>query len=102
MSALDEDLQDLEVVADHLTKQYGYVIDLLVGHSRGSLVAMRWMCTSEDAKNVRGFINASGRYRMEVSSFLVSSCAIIDTMIQRMYGRSFLDVRRSKKLMRIP
>ena len=69
MSALDEDLQDLIVVVDYLIQNYGYSIDLVVGHSRGSLVSMRWLCTSEHAKHVRGYVNVSGRYRMEVSRF---------------------------------
>lgn len=82
MSGLDEDLQDLEVVVDYLVRNYGYVIDLIVGHSRGSLVSMRWLCTSEHAKGARGFVNVSGRYRMEVKYFTPSashkfSCPIL-------------------------
>jgi len=62
---LAEDLEDLIAVVEWLSREYGYVIELVVGHSRGSLVAMTWLCTSEQAKTVRGFVNASGRYRME-------------------------------------
>lgn len=53
---------------DYLTSQLGYVIDLLVGHSRGSVVGMLWLCKHRDgaAKSVRGYVNVSGRYRMEV------------------------------------
>ena len=72
MSALDEDVQDLVVVVEYLTRIYGYIIDLVVGHSRGCLVSMRWLCTSEHARNVRGFVNVSGRYRMEVSRLSLS------------------------------
>ncbi|TCD65108.1 hypothetical protein EIP91_003082 [Steccherinum ochraceum] len=58
------DVEDLHAVAAYLTTQYGYTIDLLVGHSRGVVDLFRWICTSELAKDVRGFVNVSGRYRM--------------------------------------
>ncbi|THH17825.1 hypothetical protein EUX98_g9054 [Antrodiella citrinella] len=61
---LDE-VQDLTAIVAYLTTHYGYEIDLLVAHSRGVVDAFRWMCTSEEGKNVRGFVNVSGRYRME-------------------------------------
>ena len=64
--ALDEDLVDLQVVVDYLKQTYGYVIELLVGHSRGSIVAFRWISTTEDGRKVSAFVNASGRYRMAV------------------------------------
>ena len=67
MSGLDDDWEDLRLVTSHMTKHFGYIIDLLIGHSRGSIIAMRWLCTAEEAKSVRGFVNVSGRYRMEVS-----------------------------------
>ena len=60
---------DLKVVVEYLKSSYGYVIDLVVGHSRGSIVAMRWICTTEDGRKISGFVNASGRYRMAVSAF---------------------------------
>ncbi|ETW82132.1 Esterase/lipase/thioesterase [Heterobasidion irregulare TC 32-1] len=63
-SGLTEDMEDLCIVVDHLTRVYGYEIDLLVAHSRGSLVAFHWFCTSEDAKRVGGLVNVSGRYQM--------------------------------------
>ncbi|KDQ62034.1 hypothetical protein JAAARDRAFT_203257 [Jaapia argillacea MUCL 33604] len=63
--ALHEDLVDLEVVVKYLMEQYGYEVDLLVGHSRGSIVGFRWLCTSELGKNVTGYVNCSGRYRMK-------------------------------------
>ncbi|THH17273.1 hypothetical protein EW146_g3504 [Bondarzewia mesenterica] len=63
-SGIDRDVEDLRVVVDHLTRHYGYEVDLLVGHSRGSVVAMHWLCTSEEGKRVGGIVNASGRYRM--------------------------------------
>ena len=44
-------------------------MDMLVGHSRGSVVSMLWACKHRDglAKNVKRYVNVSGRYRMEVS-----------------------------------
>ncbi len=60
------DVEDIRVVVAYLTLEYGYKIGLLVGHSRGSIVAMRWMCTSDEGKHVRGFVNVSGRYKMDV------------------------------------
>ena len=57
---------DLQAVVDYLKATYGYVIELLVGHSRGSIVAFRWLATTEDGRKVSAFVNASGRYRMAV------------------------------------
>ncbi|KIM42967.1 hypothetical protein M413DRAFT_443787 [Hebeloma cylindrosporum] len=62
--ALVNDLVDLQAVVDYLKATYGYVIELLVGHSRGSIVAFRWLATTEDGRKVSAFVNASGRYRM--------------------------------------
>jgi len=58
------DVEDLTAVATYLSTHYGYVVDLLVGHSRGVVDAFQWICTTEQGKSVRGFINISGRYRM--------------------------------------
>ncbi|KAF8192177.1 ectomycorrhiza-regulated esterase [Pholiota molesta] len=62
--ALADDLVDLQAVVDYLKQTYGYVIELLVGHSRGSVVAFRWLATTGDGRKVGAFVNASGRYRM--------------------------------------
>lgn len=69
VGALMNDVADIEVVVAYLVKEYGYVVDLLVGHSRGVISSLRWMCTSEEAKNVRGFVNVAGRYRLDVRYF---------------------------------
>ncbi|KAJ6550670.1 ectomycorrhiza-regulated esterase [Mycena vulgaris] len=61
---LQSDVEDLSVVALYLQTVYGYVIDLVVGHSRGSLVGMHWLSTAPEARTITAFINASGRYRM--------------------------------------
>lgn len=73
VGALMNDVADIELVVAYLSKEYGYVVDLLVGHSRGVISSIRWMCTSEKAKNVRGFVNVSGRYRLEVRYFSLLS-----------------------------
>lgn len=62
--ALDEDLEDVDAVVAHLKSTYGYDIELIVGHSRGSLVASRWIASTEDGRKVPAFVNVSGRYRM--------------------------------------
>ncbi|KAI0632087.1 alpha/beta-hydrolase [Trametes polyzona] len=61
------DILDLEVVVDHLTKEFGYIVDMVVGHSRGSVVGMLWLCKHREgaAKNARSFVNVACRYRME-------------------------------------
>ncbi|PCH40138.1 ectomycorrhiza-regulated esterase [Wolfiporia cocos MD-104 SS10] len=63
---IDEDVQDIRVVAAYLTKRLGYVVDAVVGHSRGSVAGMLWVCwyADSDARTVRAYVNASGRYRM--------------------------------------
>lgn len=66
-AALEKDVIDISVVADYLKQTYGYIIDLLVGHSRGSLAAMRWICTTEHGNRISGFVNISARYRMKKS-----------------------------------
>jgi len=65
--ALEEDLEDLNAVVAYLQSKYGYKIELVVGHSRGSLVGFRWISTTETGRKVPAFINVSGRYRMWVS-----------------------------------
>lgn len=65
LGALADDVEDLRVVVAYLVQEYGYKIDLLVGHSRGSIVAMRWLCTSDEGKHVGGFVNVSARYKMD-------------------------------------
>jgi len=54
------------VVVAYLTSDlFGYEIDLVVAHSRASISALRWMCTSEEGRRLGGFVNVAGRYRME-------------------------------------
>ncbi|KAK0449432.1 Alpha/Beta hydrolase protein [Armillaria borealis] len=64
----EDDVADISIVVDYLAKTFGYQVDLIVGHSRGSLVAIRWLCTTEAGKKVSGFVNVSGRYRMHAKT----------------------------------
>lgn len=68
MGGFEDDFADISAAVAYLTSQFGYVIDLVIGHSRGSVAAMRWVCCSKEGQGVRGFVNASGRYRMRVSA----------------------------------
>lgn len=77
IGAFDEDVEDIQIVVDYMIKEFGYVVDLIVGHSKGSLSGMRWVCVSPQASSVRGFVNVSGRYRMEVSALRLSAWAEI-------------------------
>ncbi|KAJ7676046.1 Alpha/Beta hydrolase protein [Mycena polygramma] len=72
--ALADDVEDLSVVVEYLRNVYGYVITTIVGHSRGSIISMRWLCTAPEARAVTTFVNASGRYRM--NKILESAAAI--------------------------
>ncbi|KAG1743187.1 ectomycorrhiza-regulated esterase [Suillus paluster] len=58
------DVEDLVTVVSYLRNAYGYEIDVVVGHSRGSVVGMHWLCTSEEGQRAHAMINVSGRYRM--------------------------------------
>lgn len=69
--ALEEDLEDVNVVVAHLKSTYGYEIELVVGHSRGSLVGFRWIASTEDGRKVPAFVNVSARYRMRVSAHVL-------------------------------
>ncbi|CAL1713275.1 unnamed protein product [Somion occarium] len=41
---------DLQVVYDYMTMKLGYIIDLIVAHSRGAISSFIWICTSPDAE----------------------------------------------------
>ncbi|KAI0699121.1 ectomycorrhiza-regulated esterase [Cytidiella melzeri] len=69
MGGFEDDVEDLNAVVAYLTNKLGYLVDIIVGHSRGVVAAIRWMCTAKEAQGVRGFVNASGRYRMNVSHY---------------------------------
>ncbi|EMD39974.1 hypothetical protein CERSUDRAFT_112216 [Gelatoporia subvermispora B] len=64
LDGLFDDVEDIEAAVAYLHEHYGYVVDLVVGHSRGSVMGMYWVSISKAARHVRGYVNASGRYRM--------------------------------------
>ncbi|XP_006462461.1 hypothetical protein AGABI2DRAFT_72188 [Agaricus bisporus var. bisporus H97] len=66
--AFHDDLEDIDAVVSYLKAKYGYEIELIVGHSRGSLVAFRWISTTEEGRKVSAFINVSARHRMRVKT----------------------------------
>ena len=68
---IHEDVIDVDVVVEYLKSKFGYKIDMLVGHSRGSIVALHWICKSEDGRRVSAMVNVSARYRMPVSDIYV-------------------------------
>ena len=87
VGALADDVEDVRVVVAYLTQEYGYEIDLLIGHSRGGIAAMGWLCTSDEGKNVGGFVNVSARYRMDVrgSRFLSKRVSASNRLGYRKY-----------------
>ena len=55
----------MDVVVKYLKSKYGYVVTMMVSHSRAAIATMRYLCTHEEvAASVRCFVNVSGRYRM--------------------------------------
>jgi len=69
---LGSDVVDIDVVVRYLKSEYGYVVTMIVSHSRGSMVTMRYLCTYEAAANVEYFVNVSGRYRMVSKSMMIT------------------------------
>ncbi|TFY75802.1 hypothetical protein EWM64_g8210 [Hericium alpestre] len=67
-----EDMQDIELVAEHLATVFGYDVALVVAHSRGAMAAFAWLCTSERGRPVPALVNASARYRMDMMSALAA------------------------------
>ncbi len=63
---MEDDLRDLRIITDYLKAHFGYQIDLVIGRSRGAILAVRWLCTSEDGKKVSGFVIVSATYRKQV------------------------------------
>lgn len=42
MASYGKDIEDMDAVLAHLASEYGYRCDLIIGHSRGSLVGWKW------------------------------------------------------------
>ncbi|KAK0489732.1 ectomycorrhiza-regulated esterase [Armillaria luteobubalina] len=65
---MEEDVLDLRVITDYLKTHFGYQIDLVISHSCGAVLTVRWICTSEDGKKVSGFVIVSATYRIKAKS----------------------------------
>jgi len=59
-----DDLEDLKTVSDHLVGR-GYVITLAIGHSRGSFMGFKWLCSTSRGRQLKGYVNVAGRYKMD-------------------------------------
>lgn len=59
------DVVDMDVVFKHLESKYGYVVSMIVSHSKAAAATMVYLCTHQEvAANVKCFVNVAGRYRM--------------------------------------
>lgn len=61
------DIEDVKTVVGYLTCQRNYKVVLVVAHSRGNNVVMKWMSDTEEGRGVSSCVIVAGRYRMEVS-----------------------------------
>ena len=59
------EVRDLEAVVRFLNFGSQYRVDTIIAHSRGSIVAFRWLCTSPMAGQVRSYVNINARFRMD-------------------------------------
>ncbi|KZT39506.1 hypothetical protein SISSUDRAFT_1020123 [Sistotremastrum suecicum HHB10207 ss-3] len=62
---IENDLVDLDIVAEFLRSRYGYIVALVIAHSRASISALRWINFSPTGRKVEWLVNISGRYRIE-------------------------------------
>ncbi|KAG8949924.1 hypothetical protein FRC04_008227 [Tulasnella sp. 424] len=63
------DIEDINAVVAYLKAEYGYRVDLAIGHSRGSIVGMRWLASAPEGQDVLGYVNVSARYRMKLHTY---------------------------------
>jgi len=71
MAGLLDNMSDIQVVAEYMKQNYGYDVAMVVGHSKASIVACKWICSgTEETSKLEMFVNVSGRYRMEASLLL--------------------------------
>lgn len=64
------DVADLQIIYDYVTKKLGYVVDVIVAHSRGANTSFLWMCTSPDAAGVTRLVSVSSRFAFMVYSLV--------------------------------
>ncbi|KIJ54913.1 hypothetical protein M422DRAFT_24793 [Sphaerobolus stellatus SS14] len=65
MSAFGNDIADVDAVVKFLHNELGYKVDMVIGHSRGAIVAFKWTCSTPEGRAISYFVNCSGRHRME-------------------------------------
>lgn len=72
MGSLDNDLADLSSVIRHLHRTHGYTVDMIVAHSRGSMVSWIYLSRPEQELQrdggvayVPNLVVASGRWTMQ-------------------------------------
>ncbi len=68
--SLEDEVVNISAVVYYLEKTFGYQVDSIVRHSRVSIVAFCWLCTTEAGKKVSGFVNICGQYHMHMSFYL--------------------------------
>ena len=88
--AFNSDIVDLGVVVKYLKSRYSYTITTIIAHSKGANVAMRYLCTINEATaDINCFVNVSGRYRMVRA--MESSLGIFNSRSHRFFALQRID-----------
>jgi len=98
MGSFADDLEDIKTVTDHLVSR-GYVIVLAIGHSRGSFMGFKWLCSTPEGRQLRGYVNVSGRYKMD--RLLETNGYLVDAWRQQGYYERKATVARKQVVSRI-
>ncbi|KAF8631027.1 hypothetical protein AX15_002638 [Amanita polypyramis BW_CC] len=56
---------DIQHVIDYLESTFGYMPQVIIGHSLGSLASFYWICHTSSGQRLPAFVHVSGRYRMQ-------------------------------------
>lgn len=54
MAGFHEDCRDLDAVVEWMEEEYGYQVEAIIGHSRGSLIGWKWMSEAYGDDNAQG------------------------------------------------
>ncbi|GJJ15745.1 hypothetical protein Clacol_010023 [Clathrus columnatus] len=68
VSEFDNDIADIRTVVAFLSTELGYTVDMVVAHSRGAIVAFKWISSTPEGQRVSYFVNCAGRHRMKTRS----------------------------------
>ena len=80
----NSDIVDMDAVIKYLKSEYGYVVTMMICHSKAAVATMRYLCTHEEvAASVTCFVNVSGRYRMVCSTVMDFEKVRLNTIFQR-------------------